>query len=60
MTDVDGIKFGLKMYQGGKEDAIKQVLEIIDKVEHTEGLSRSDEYELLRIKISGVKGGEQE
>jgi len=30
MKDVDGIQLGLEMYQGGKEYAIKQVLEIID------------------------------
>ena len=36
---------------------IDTVLEIIDYVEHIEGLSKVDEYGLLRMKISGLKGG---
>lgn len=36
---------------------IDTVLEIVDYVEHTEGLSKADEYGLLRMKISELKGG---
>lgn len=35
---------------------IDTVLEIIDYVEHTEGLSKADEYGLLRMKIAELKG----
>lgn len=40
--------------------SMDKVLKIIDCVEHTEGLSKADEYGLLRMKISELKGGEQE
>lgn len=39
---------------------LDKVMEILDEVEHTEGLSKADEYGLLRMKIAGLKEGEQE
>ena len=57
MTDLDAIKLHSMAYERGKTETLDEMLKIIDEVEHTEGLSKADEYGLLRMKIAKLKDG---
>ena len=61
VKDYDAVVVQLRTgdYLAGRRDALKKVLEIIDDVEHTEGLSKADEYGLLRMRVKELKGGQK-
>lgn len=61
VKDYDAVVVQLRTgdYFAGRRDAIEKMLEIIDDVEHTEGLSKADEYGLLRMRVKELKGGQK-